>query len=205
MNAIKPRLWHMLLGWGAVGVAYALSDRLQGKGYHLTPMAIDSSIPFSPSAIWLYLSFFLLVPLGYLLVPRDRLRWLTCAMQLSALGAGVIYLLWPTTLHYPTYSSDGSASQLLTWLISVDSPQNCFPSLHAALTLLSVWAIAARRQGVLTVASLVWALAIGYSILQLRRHLFIDLLGGGMLAWGCGWLTLRLERRRTLHRERINE
>ena len=123
MNAIKPRLWHMLLGWGAVGVAYALSDRLQGKGYHLTPMAIDSSIPFSPSAIWLYLSFFLLVPLGYLLVPRDRLRQLTCAMQLSALGAGVIYLLWPTTLHYPTYSSDGSASQLLTWLISVDSPQ----------------------------------------------------------------------------------
>ncbi|WP_286931668.1 phosphatase PAP2 family protein [Leclercia sp. UBA5958] len=205
MNAIKPRLWHMLLGWGAVGVAYALSDRLQGKGYHLTPMAIDSSIPFSPSAIWLYLSFFLLVPLGYLLVPRDRLRWLTCAMQLSALGAGVIYLLWPTTLHYPTYSSDGSASQLLTWLISVDSPQNCFPSLHAALTLLSVWAIAARRQGVLTVASLVWALTIGYSILQLRRHLFIDLLGGGMLAWGCGWLALHLERRRTLHRERINE
>ena len=32
MNAIKPRLWHMLLGWGAVGVVYALSDRLQGEG-----------------------------------------------------------------------------------------------------------------------------------------------------------------------------
>lgn len=205
MNALWPRLRHMLLGWGAVGIVYSLSDRLQGEGYRLAPMAIDSWIPFSPSAIWLYLSFFLIVPLGYLLVPRQRLRWLATAMQLSALGAGAVYLLWPTTINYPVYAAGGSASQLLTWLISVDSPQNCFPSLHAALTLLAVWAIGLRRQGGLTVVSLCWGLAIGFSILQLRRHLFIDLVGGGMLAWGCGWLALRLERRRKSHREMIHE
>jgi hypothetical protein len=82
----------MFFGWGAVGVVYSLSDRLQGEGYHLAPMAIDQWIPFSPSAIWLYLSFFLIVPLGYLLVPCERLRWLARAMQLSALGAGAVYL-----------------------------------------------------------------------------------------------------------------
>jgi membrane-associated phospholipid phosphatase len=168
-------------------------------------MAIDQWIPFSPSAIWLYLSFFLIVPLGYLLVPCERLRWLARAMQLSALGAGAVYLLWPTTINYPAYSPDDSASQLLTWLVSVDSPQNCFPSLHAALTILAVWAIGVRRQGWLTVVSILWALAIGFSILQLRRHLFIDLLGGGVLAWGCGWLALRLERRRKPHKEMIHE
>ena len=202
MNA---RLRQMLLGWGAVGVVYSLSDRLQGEGYQLAPMAIDRWIPFSPSAIWLYLSFFLIVPLGYLLVPGERLRWLARAMQLSALGAGAVYLLWPTTINYPAYSPDGSASQLLTWLVSVDSPQNCFPSLHAALTILAVWAIGVRRQGWLTLVSILWALAIGFSILQLRRHLFIDLLGGGVLAWGCGWLALRLERRRKPHKEMIHE
>ena len=202
MNALGPRLWHMLLGWGTVGVIYTLSDRLQGDGYRLRPMAIDNWIAFSPSAIWLYLSFFLLVPLGYLLVPRDRLRWLARAMQLAAVGAGAVYLLWPTTMHYPGWTSGGHASQLLTWLISVDSPQNCFPSLHAALTILALWAIAARRQLWLTVVCFLWALAIGYAILQLRRHLFIDLLGGGVLAWGCGWLALRLESRGTPHREK---
>jgi hypothetical protein len=40
MNA---RLRQMFFGWGAVGVVYSLSDRLQGEGYHLAPMAIDQS------------------------------------------------------------------------------------------------------------------------------------------------------------------
>jgi membrane-associated phospholipid phosphatase len=58
----------------------------------------------------------------------------------------------------------------------------------------AVWAIGVRRQGWLTVVSILWALAIGFSILQLRRHLFIALRGGGVLAWGCGWLASAMQR-----------
>lgn len=50
------RLGHMLLGWGTVGVVYSLTDRLQGAGTLLPPSALDRAIPFSPTAIWLYLS-----------------------------------------------------------------------------------------------------------------------------------------------------
>lgn len=52
------RLKQMLLGWGTVGVIYNFSDYLQGEGYQLTPSIIDNWISFSPSAVWLYLSFF---------------------------------------------------------------------------------------------------------------------------------------------------
>ncbi len=52
------RLKQMLLGWGTVGVIYNFSDYLQGEGYQLTPSIIDNLIAFSPSAVWLYLSFF---------------------------------------------------------------------------------------------------------------------------------------------------
>lgn len=199
--AIVLRLKQMLLGWGTVGVIYSFCDRLQGEGHPLTAWVVDRAIPFSSSAVWLYLSFFLIVPAGYLLVPLSRLRWLARAMQLSALGAGVIYLLWPTTMHYPPLAYDGASSVVLGWLIEIDSSQNCFPSLHAALTILAVVAIAARGRFFITAASVLWALAIAFSILQLRRHLFIDLLGGALLAWGSGWLAMHLEIRKKQHRE----
>lgn len=205
MNALAQRFIAMLLGWGTVGVVYHLCDRIQGPGYRLRPLPIDTLIPFSSSAVWLYLSFFLIVPLGYFLTPRSRVRWLTRAMQLSALGAGAIYLLWPTTLQYPVYAATGATATLLDWLIGVDSRQNCFPSLHAALTLLAVWSIAAGRRRVITALSVVWALAIAFSILQLRRHLFIDLVGGALLAWGCGWLAARLDTRAKQNRDIVYE
>lgn len=205
MSELLLRIKHMLFGWGAVGVVYTFCDRFQGEGYRLKPLTVDSLIPFSPSAVWLYLSFFLLVPLGYLLTPRSRLRWLTRAMQLSALGAGLVYLIWPTTMQYPPFTDEGISSWLLGWLVFVDSSQNCFPSLHAALTLLTVWAITVGRRRWIAVASLVWAFAIVFSILQLRRHLFIDLVGGALLALGCGWLAARLDSREKRNKDMTYE
>lgn len=128
------RLKQMLLGWGTVGVIYNFSDYLQGEGYQLTPSIIDNLIAFSPSAVWLYLSFFFIVPLGYLSTPLCHLRWLARSMQISALVAGVFYLLWPTTMHYPSFDQMGISAGALNRLIAIDSSQNCFPSLHAALT-----------------------------------------------------------------------
>ncbi|TBR62688.1 MULTISPECIES: phosphatase PAP2 family protein [unclassified Escherichia] len=197
MSNLLLRLKQMLLGWGTVGVIYNFSDSLQGEGYQLTPSVIDNLIAFSPSAVWLYLSFFLIVPLGYLSTPLCHLRWLVRAMQLSALVAGVFYLLWPTTMQYPAFAQSGISAGALNGLIAIDSSQNCFPSLHAALTLLAVWAIAKKGSRWLTLMSVVWAIAIAFSILQLRRHLFIDLVGGALLASVCGWICATYEKGKT--------
>ncbi|TGB69239.1 inositol phosphorylceramide synthase [Escherichia sp. E4930] len=197
MSNLLLRLKQMLLGWGTVGVIYNFSDYLQGQGYQLTPSVIDNLIAFSPSAVWLYLSFFLIVPLGYLSIPLCHLRWLARAMQLSALVAGLFYLLWPTTMQYPPFVQSGISTGALNGLIAIDSSQNCFPSLHAALTLLAVWAIAKKGNRWLTLMSVVWAIAIAFSILQLRRHLFIDLVGGALLASICGWICAICEKRKT--------
>ncbi|AOE99748.1 acid phosphatase [Serratia marcescens] len=187
------RLWQMLLGWGTVGIVYNLTDRLQGAGTLLPPSALDRAIPFSPSAIWLYLSFFLIVPAGYLLAPLQRIKWLTLAMQLTALGAGAVYLLWPTTMAYPQNDGVGISAQLLAALTQVDSPQNCLPSLHMALTVLAVWALSDGERKMRTALWMLWGVAIAFSILQLRRHLFVDLAGGALLALFAGWLALRMQ------------
>lgn len=188
MNSGFYRAGQLLLGWGVVGVIYHLTDNLQGAGQVITPSWIDNLIPFSTSAIWAYLSFFLIVPAGYFLAPLTAVRWLTRSMQLTAVGAGIVYLLWPTTLVTPPDIGQGIESMLLKQLISVDSAQNCFPSLHVALTFLAVWAIARSRQHLLTLAFILWGGVIAFSILQLKRHLFIDLIGGVVLALGAGML-----------------
>ena len=197
------RLWQMLLGWGTVGIVYNLTDRLQGAGTLLPPSALDRAIPFSPSAIWLYLSFFLIVPAGYLLAPLQRIKWLTLAMQLTALGAGAVYLLWPTTMAYPQNDGVGISAQLLAALTQVDSPQNCLPSLHMALTVLAVWALSDGERKMRTALWMLWGVAIAFSILQLRRHLFVDLAGGALLALCAGGLALRIKalRRRVVKGE----
>lgn len=195
-NTVIFRLWHMLLGWGAVGVIYTLTDHLQSVGRIMTPSSLDCLIAFTPHAIWLYLSFFVVVPLGYFLTPLQRLSWLSRSMRLTAVGAGMIYLVWPTTMVYPVDEGTTLSSTLLAALIQVDSAQNCLPSLHMALIVLAVWGISAARHTARTLVFIVWGAAIAYSILQLRRHLFIDVVSGGALALAAGWLMDVFERSR---------
>ncbi|MEQ9944998.1 phosphatase PAP2 family protein [Pectobacterium aroidearum] len=185
------RLKALLFGWGSVGVVYQLSAQFQGQGTVLPTSFIDEWIPFSSSAIWLYLSFFIIVPLSYLSCPIARLAGLRRATQLTALIAGAVYLIFPTTMVYPQAVGDDFSTHLLQLLQRIDSPQNCLPSLHIALTVLAVWAMSDSQQKVKTGLYLLWGMAIAFSILQLRRHLFIDLVTGAMLAGMTGWIFLR--------------
>lgn len=185
------RLRQMLFGWGSVGVVYNLSDRFQGAGQVLEPGFIDRLIPYSPHAVWPYLSFFLIIPLAFLAGPAERLRWLRSAFQVAALAAGAVFMLWPTTLAYPDYSAGGLSGTLLAGLLAVDSPQNCFPSLHMALTTLAILALLDPRRPLRNLLLWAWGALIGLSILQLRRHLAIDLAAGVALGIAAAWLCRR--------------
>ncbi|WP_443342490.1 phosphatase PAP2 family protein [Cronobacter sakazakii] len=192
MNETAYRLKSLLLGWGSVGIVYSTTDLLQRAGHKLPPLWFDTLLDFTPSAIWLYMSLFLLVPAGYWLTPRAEVKLLMRATQLAALFAGAVYLAWPTTMAYPIVSGEGISADALRILLAVDSPQNCFPSLHMALTLLMVWGISKRGQWGYTLAAVLWGAAISVSILQLRRHLFVDLVGGVALTLLAGMLARKM-------------
>lgn len=191
MNNILFRLKQMLLGWGGVGLIYHTADRWQGLGQVLQPGPIDRLIPFDPAGVWLYLSFFLLIPAAYLSCPEKRLIWLRNAFLLAALSAGAVFLAWPTTLSYPADPGGSLSSTLLAALTQVDSAQNCFPSLHMALTVLAIWALHDAERPAKNALFRLWGLGIAYSIIELRRHLFIDLAAGTGLGLAVGWLCRR--------------
>ncbi|MBI6549146.1 phosphatase PAP2 family protein [Xenorhabdus lircayensis] len=189
------RLLCCLLGWGLVGIVYQFTTNYYlTTTYHaqvtvLPLSAIDEWIAFSSNGIWLYLSFFLLIPLAYLFCPLSRVRWFMLAMQGCALFSGLIYLLYPTTLDYPPIMGDKIADRLLHHLVAIDSAQNCLPSLHASLTALSVYALWQGKKKVCRLLWLTWGVLIGFSIIQLRRHLFIDLVAGILTAIVIGILS----------------
>ncbi len=190
------RLRHMLLGWGGVGLVYFSTGFLGGHATVLPETALDRWIPYSPAGIWLYLSFFLLIPYTYATVAPARVRWLSRAMPLCAALSGAVFLLFPTTLHYPAYPVPGGAgldAQVLQLLLANDSSGNCLPSLHGALTVLCVWALCEPRRPLRAALAALLGLAIGYAVIQLRRHLSIDLGAGVLAGLLCGAL-LKLKR-----------
>lgn len=179
----RLRLWYLISGWGAVGVIYSLAGSQDlSRATLLSPSRLDLWFTFDPRAIWMYLSFFLIVPLGYFGAKLDQARWLCRAMQLSALGAGVVFALFPTTMVFPQLPEGGLSVALLALLIRYDALQNCLPSLHVTLTVLAVMAVWPRYRLVLRAGLLIWALAIILSILQLHRHQAIDAVSGFILA-----------------------
>lgn len=190
------RLRHLIIGWGSVGLVYALTGLFQGQGAMLPETALDRMIRFNPAGIWMYLSFFALIPYTYFSADAARVLWLRRSMQLSALFCGLVFFMWPTTLHYPPVLGDGISESLLRLLQAGDSTQNCLPSLHGALTLLCVWALLDGRRILRSILALLCGVGIGISIIQLRRHVSIDLAAGLAAGLACGWICLRRTARR---------
>ena len=170
----------MLLGWGPTGVLYTLGALTPLQRTILPETRLDHAIPFSPAGVWVYLSFFALIPLTYFVSSDETLKWLKKTMQICAVVAGVVFVLWPTTLSYPPVLLDGLSAHVLSFVQGTDSRSNCLPSLHGALTVVCMWALARHRNRALAILGLVWGLAICYSVIQVRQHVAIDL-GTGML------------------------
>ncbi len=205
MTALNERLWYMLTGWGSIALVYGLtSSQDQSAGIMLKPSAIDLWFDFNPDTIWIYLSFFLLVPLAYFICQRQYLVWLARSMQLSALGAGIIFMVFPTTMEFPEVTQTGFNADMLRLLIRYDSLLNCLPSLHVTLTILAVWALWNRSLPLRNLIITIWGIAITVSILQLYRHQFVDALAGTILACLAGWLAQALLNAKTESRKRTS-
>jgi membrane-associated phospholipid phosphatase len=189
---VRTRLGMMAAGWGAVGLCYSIGRFAPGTAHVLHESALDRLVPFDASMIWLYLSFFLFVPVAYLCALPERLGPLTRAMQCAAVLAGITFVAWPTTLVYPLVPAAATGAAALGALIDVDSTRNCLPSLHGALTLLCMIAMWRRARPWRTGLMCIWGLAIMWSVVAARRHLIVDLGAGLMLGVLCAGLVARL-------------
>jgi len=154
----------------------------------LAPSWLEDAVPFVPQFAWLYLSLYLLIPIGpLLLATRAELRRYASGIVFLGLAANLAFFLMPTMVARPADSGEG----LYGLLVALDLPLNACPSLHAALAVYSVLCLgqvitAARWQAL----AWLWTLGILFATLALRQHVLIDLVLGsaiGGIAYRLAW------------------
>lgn len=150
--------------------------------YHFA-LPLDRRIPLVPAFVFIYVGAYAQWVIGFLQCARDS-RTL-CYRYMSAEVAAKLmtilcFLVLPTTILRPAVPGNGPAEILLRWIYMHDGPVNLFPSIHC----LESWfclraAFAQKRTGRLyTVCMVVMTLLVFASVLLVRQHVIVDILGG---------------------------
>ncbi len=171
-----------LVLFGVVLTGYELVGRATagaGAG-HVFMTDLDQRIPYLPWTVWLYLPLFALF--FHLAIYSIR-RWDVflkgvASMVLVSLMAWAVFLMVPSSYPRPPVVDDGTLTgQLLLLLRAIDPATNTFPSLHVGMTL--TVALACRRDDLVRGRwMLVLAALPSLSILTVKQHYLVDLVGG---------------------------
>lgn len=148
---------------------------------HMLPLLpIDQNTPFLPWTFILYTSDYYLF-LFVILMHKEKESFNSfCRMAFVTLFiCGAFFLFFPTTYPRPQYPEvDNWFIAFLMNLIAVaDTPNNCFPSMHVALTGVATWSFRDRGPKVFGFL-VVWTLLIYASTLTTKQHYFMDIVGG---------------------------
>jgi membrane-associated phospholipid phosphatase len=161
-----------------ISAAYSLVNHCHLRTPVLLPLSfIDKAVPFSPWAMPLYLSHFIFLPFALLSLRGFPvfLRALK-AMALATALACVVFLVYPTT--FPRVESSGFWFGFLNF---IDTPANCFPSLHVGMASIAAWSLLEDRRPWAPLGG-AWALAIIFSTVLVKQHYAADAAGGLLLA-----------------------
>ena len=166
---------------------YFVSKFFEGNP-NLIGGVIDSKIPFNvwfiiPYCIWYLLIF--LIP--YYLYKKDKniftkyiISYLFCTVI-----ANIIFIIYPTYVDRPIVIGNSILELMARIVFWVDTPaQNCFPSLHCAVSMLFILYMFECKKCplYLKILTLIISILIMIATLYTKQHVFIDLLSGDILA-----------------------
>ncbi|WP_274370829.1 phosphatase PAP2 family protein [Morganella morganii] len=140
-------------------------------------------IPFVPGFIWVYCSFYLIILMPVLFLPRREHRQLALTFMVMTLLGGVIFFLFPAKLGFVRQVPESPLYQTMyTTLFALDHPHNLVPSLHVAWSCAAVLAIVRHTGRGLTLLFLLWLVLIVLSVLLVHQHHVADVVTGLLLA-----------------------
>lgn len=155
---LQPQRWRVYLGW-------------------------ELAIPYWPVFYVPYVSVFAMPFLALRLLTADSVRRWERAMALAVLASGVVFVVFPAELGF-VRGSAGVWQPLADLARVVSGRYNLLPSLHVALTLITLAAVwageAAWMRGLLGL----WGAMLLVSVLLTHQHHVADVVAGSLLAWG---------------------
>ena len=143
----------------------------------------ELNIPFVPGFIWVYCSFYLIILMPVLFLPRREHRQLALIFMVMTLLGGVIFFLFPALRGFVRQVPESPLYRTMyTTLFALDHPHNLVPSLHVAWSCAAVLAIIRHTGRGLTLLFLLWLVLIVLSVLLVHQHHVADVVTGLLLA-----------------------
>jgi membrane-associated phospholipid phosphatase len=146
----------------------------------------ERDIPFLPWMIVPYLSIGVFcVALPFLGLSHQALDAFMWRMAAATIMAGACFLAFPLQLAESRPSVPGRFGMVYEMVKAADPPHNLFPSLHVTL-LLIIWTTYRRSlPGLSSLLLHAWFSLVFVSVLFVRQHHFIDVVGGAVVAIVC--------------------
>jgi membrane-associated phospholipid phosphatase len=188
-----------------------------GSGFRLDFFSggLEDAIPFVPEMVIFYVYLFypmvVLTMLYFAFVEYKKGYALGWSLVLINTIAVAIYAVFPVSVYWwhqefiahPIIGNFWATEVYNVW--AGDTTFNCFPSLHAAVSVICFYAWyeyskvkASRAAKVVAIVSLVITVGVILSTLFLKQHYIADEIAGIVLAWGAGrlmfthfWKTIR--------------
>lgn len=176
----QNRFWMLLLGCIVFDVLYLGLGGHPLRVVHSAPvLLLDDMLPFVSSSIYIYLSQFVFLWLGFWFASNDQERSRCYYSYLFAsLIATVVFIIYPTTM--PSLDAGSSYSILFEMLYKIDVPYNCLPSLHTALAIIAAYHLSHHKK--VGKVSFIWAALIIISTLTTKQHTILDVIAGIVLS-----------------------
>jgi len=144
---------------------------------------VDFRIPYIPEFVFIYLTIYPVFLLPFFIV-RDWEFFLVFAYAYLTLMVicYATFLIYPVGIERYPVAGTPFTQWALTKVFNVDKPVNCFPSMHAAMAMISSLTLyeISRARGAFT---FLLTLLIGASTLLTKQHYIVDIFAGYALAF----------------------
>jgi membrane-associated phospholipid phosphatase len=147
---------------------------------------IDEKIKLRPAWIWIYTVFYYpVVVIVAVMAAHNHRQFIYIAFSYMVMLAVMIvfYVLFPvkTPAHWREYDRNKSLSHRFLYFIqAIDGTNNCFPSGHAAISVITAYHMATYSG---TILAGCYAFLIILSCLYCKQHYIIDVIAGAILGF----------------------
>ncbi|MBS3108167.1 phosphatase PAP2 family protein [Candidatus Woesearchaeota archaeon] len=144
--------------------------------------AFETSIPFIPEFVFIYLMVFLVIFVPFFFVRKMDFYFAMAKSYIFVIIVScIIYLLYPAELPRYEYAMDTFSGWALNLLYAFDMPHNLLPSMHVSMAFLSSFIVNSysKKYGIFLIAL---SVLISISTLFIKQHYILDVVTGFILA-----------------------
>jgi len=183
LQTTKHKIMAGIIGTVAFIICYMIPNHFQFvESTRLYLFDFEKAIPPMASTVWFYCSDYLYIFVVLaILSDKENLSRTFYGFILLLLICMVVFFVYPTVYDRPGFFYEGLSGQLLKLVHSLDTPNNCCPSVHVGATFLCCFAFIYEKRRYLPIF-IIWALIISISTLTLKQHYVLDIIWGFLLA-----------------------